>query len=1175
MAYTQAYPLDPTVQDAFDLKVKLLEAREKGGLGAEEATYYFNARTPWIKLTSCVDLLPDEEPDKATGIQSKFGVSTKNELARRYVLGTTKPGTAFAGHNYDKAYGVEGNSYGIRPQPGITNMDIISYNKYGSLRKATINFQVWTKQDLDACELLYMRPGMSILLEWGWSLYAKGTGTAEDPFRIKDMGAGIDVLTPKVHTLHEALDAIQEKQKQYNYGYDGILGFVKNFNWTIRPDGGYDCSTELVTAGELIESFNMAKPLSDSDAGIYDIILGQITAKLKGEKARTGIKYLGRPAFGSASYRVDEAGKTYQHLMSTLEGIPSPSTQTVLSGFIKFDLRLIADSLFEGQLSTEEKNIPTVQAIGISAISNDRAARYKDENGKEYAAPISTRIFQERGYEAKSDDVLRVNWIDPNYAANESGTVELTEDSQDFKVVAERNPQMYIRYGLILNILNNFMLQQGVNAVAPFDIKSESPFNVIPNLTVSIDPSVCLLPAEELALRQVAEGRSDTQVVESASTNIYDIRVNISLLEDLLESSGIAKVGAEGTPTIKVFDMIKTLNTKINESTGNLLHLDIQYYDHLGYFAIVDRKTFYSGKKYYRLDIFGLKSLMHSINVNSALTTDMSSAIAISAQTKISNADSHSAGFLRFNDGIQDRVITDRSLDGPVVKDTDTEYANTTSKEDYSEIFQLYEIIYSKIIWAEANFPYAKNKFVEFVKQLTGNTDDGFVGQVVIPFTSTLVIDGMAGFRIMNGFTLDPKVLPYKYDIKGGAGQVITGLQTTVDSTTWKTSLKSKFYNLEAGTPPENVFPTAGYEEDGDIRDSYVYQFAKELSNLGYEYYSPYTSTFLSADILERFFASIGVNIGKTPTQIIEGNYNEYRIEDMQWMIDSHYENFWGNGTVKEATDAEKSVGDSTFAIQNLPFRAGKNDRGPSPDVTSALQMYWVNYKEGFSSTEIWQNHKKYPWSAVYVSFMMGKVDLRPKLAKTTAGTLAETLPSYQGYGSPQWVKAEGHYGYAYAARIARKFKAKDGRWVAFALKDLRDEDDVLLPNLTEPSVPYQVPIRAQAGDILIKPRNGGYYKSHGAIVAFIGEERRMTASASRQQLLDQAEAGEISDEDLQLLLAGQDGVKPEYKGEMAIAHGNMSNTNKLERVDNFIDPNNYYYPDNPQGYLLVLKRFD
>ena len=65
--------------------------------------------------------------------------------------------------------GVVDNRLGLRPMPGITNMDIKSKSAYGSLREAVVNFQCWDIHQLEELELLYMRPGYTVLVEWRWS----------------------------------------------------------------------------------------------------------------------------------------------------------------------------------------------------------------------------------------------------------------------------------------------------------------------------------------------------------------------------------------------------------------------------------------------------------------------------------------------------------------------------------------------------------------------------------------------------------------------------------------------------------------------------------------------------------------------------------------------------------------------------------------------------------------------------------------------------------------------------------------------------------------------------------------------------------------------------------------------------------------------------------------------
>jgi hypothetical protein len=46
-----------------------------------------------------------------------------------------------------------------------------------------------------------------------------------------------------------------EEEAQGNYG--GFLGIIKNYKWSARPDGGYDCSTTLISIGEMIESLKI------------------------------------------------------------------------------------------------------------------------------------------------------------------------------------------------------------------------------------------------------------------------------------------------------------------------------------------------------------------------------------------------------------------------------------------------------------------------------------------------------------------------------------------------------------------------------------------------------------------------------------------------------------------------------------------------------------------------------------------------------------------------------------------------------------------------------------------------------------------------------------------------------------------------------------------------------
>ena len=132
--------------------------------------------------------------------------------------------------------------------PGITNATIRTKTAYGSLREAKVEFVVHNKRQLEVMELLYMRPGFPILIEWGWSMYIGNDGKRETYFpHIPDFwkeGSKTHLINAKIM-----------KNKALTSGnYDGFLGMCKNFEFRARKDGGFECTTEIIGQGEIIES---------------------------------------------------------------------------------------------------------------------------------------------------------------------------------------------------------------------------------------------------------------------------------------------------------------------------------------------------------------------------------------------------------------------------------------------------------------------------------------------------------------------------------------------------------------------------------------------------------------------------------------------------------------------------------------------------------------------------------------------------------------------------------------------------------------------------------------------------------------------------------------------------------------------------------------------------------
>jgi hypothetical protein len=141
---------------------------------------------------------------------------------------------------------------------GITNMDIKSKSAYGSLREAVVNFQCWDIHQLEELELLYMRPGYTVLVEWGWTPYLdSGRNLVTTP------PSFYDILSKGTTSRTKIFKDLYDKSTATGGNYDAMFGYVKNYQWSARPDGGYDCQTTIISTGEIIESLKVNYVLPD------------------------------------------------------------------------------------------------------------------------------------------------------------------------------------------------------------------------------------------------------------------------------------------------------------------------------------------------------------------------------------------------------------------------------------------------------------------------------------------------------------------------------------------------------------------------------------------------------------------------------------------------------------------------------------------------------------------------------------------------------------------------------------------------------------------------------------------------------------------------------------------------------------------------------------------------
>jgi hypothetical protein len=256
----------------------------KGTERLDKELVYLNANSSWCKLVSSVNINNTMEI-QSESLRNLPGIKDNN-LAKKFVLfnGVTdestnvqRGGISLTANDIlggNGAYGIGGTEFGILPMMGIKSANIKSENR-GSIRTATVQIKAWNKTQFDIIDLLYLRLGFNVLLEWGHSMYYDNKGELQtninnsladefldpkgDPIFVPNPNGPIisGTYTYLPLTYDVFLNMIRKKRNSSNGNYDAMFGKVKNFRWSFLKDGSYDITVDLVSVGDIIESFKI------------------------------------------------------------------------------------------------------------------------------------------------------------------------------------------------------------------------------------------------------------------------------------------------------------------------------------------------------------------------------------------------------------------------------------------------------------------------------------------------------------------------------------------------------------------------------------------------------------------------------------------------------------------------------------------------------------------------------------------------------------------------------------------------------------------------------------------------------------------------------------------------------------------------------------------------------
>lgn len=737
-------------------------------LRTNEQILYLNNNSSWCKLISGVDISSSAELNNPT-IKS-LGLSG-NELAKKFVLfnGTsTESGELRAGINPENnilaegyAYGIGGNNFGIRPMMGIEQASIKHENR-GSLRRAEVKIKAFNRAQFEIIDILYIRLGFSVLLEWGNSIIIDNKGNIDT----NPIGLSLaDDFLKGTNSYDVFLQKIYNQRLAFGGNYDAMLAKVANFSWSLLPDGTYDITLYLSSIGDVIESLKV-NVLTDS-------------VSLNSENSTND-----SPTSNSGNI------------------IDNFSYQSTLGNFFYVCKTLIDKNNTSGKIKTYTLNPsdPILNNIITDTINND---------------PTFIK-FKTSAFENDMDDIMSIQ-----------NNAPVTSYMSTIFNTGETNTRYYIRLGTLLKFLQEYIAASiyDNNKKTPllfFDVDTNTNIMTILYDQVSCDPRVCFIN-RRLAFTDGVEwifGPSNPKnsiwnttlnsAIPDRSKYGYANIMNIYLEMGFVLNKIVELKDDKGN--LSIIDFLKGLMFGINDALGGLNDFDVFIDETNNTVKVIDKNplpnlsqvidtlnanypssSFNNNKSLNKIpttptfNVFGYfprkdenskstAGFIKEFSLTSQITPQFATMITVAAASQGAVVGENDTALSKLNKGLKDRykpaIINSVN---PVTPNT--EEALSTLKEEYFRLWGPYKAFlkllkdnkaedadiethkptYSSIVQKGLELKKTED-FINNVK-----TTETYQGTGYIPFNLSLRLNGLAGIKINQQFTMDTSYLPSNY----------------------------------------------------------------------------------------------------------------------------------------------------------------------------------------------------------------------------------------------------------------------------------------------------------------------------------------------------------------------------------------------------------------------------
>jgi len=833
-------PLD-YVQTQINKRVELVNKKSR----SSEDLQYLTNRNSWFRLSSgaIISPLPPEQlivKDLAQNdinlqiSQNKIDSTFVTDLAQTNIL---QGGTISSGGNktvikkgFTETY-TQGatDQLGLKPMPGITNISVGTGGKWQTLMQAEVEFICYDLDQLDLMTKLYMSLGVTVFLEWGHTPYLDNEGKLQSNTR------PLDFFSPDFNTKEKLLAEITKKRENTSGNYDGVLGTVYNFSWSANNDGSYNCKTQIMGPGGMVESLRINTSNNvdfddevEDEAEKYSSVLENALFSIK--------KYLNKNAGVSTSKQI------YSN------GTGTTSKKLVFKSFKK--LKIDTPSRLKKS---------TTYGDFLNTIYSQ--ATYKGPTFKNNEVVYSNEISKYGNAWQKIANITdKSPGLSPDFYSGYLGYFKSYEDDKSLTTP-------YITFGHLLSLVQHLgVFAEGNEASADsttfkpvvyIDYNPENTIILRGALEASIDPTTCMVPwfvkgsivngKKSQTLKPffapldvttisgyswVGSSKKDgnliknflaypknnaiNDVIESKSFEgkIFNVLVNIDFaLKKLKELS----TGADdrSVSLISFIDaMLDGINLSLGKSNSFRAFADPLY----PVIRIIDENVIETPEKTIEIPIYGTKSIVYDYGFSSKITPKLASQVVIATQGLqnggIKGFPDDVLSYQKLNNDVRDRFS---KVKFPAVKATNFTNGSTTEKRDLKSLQKLYDHIYNVYSISEdkslssstiSNLTTAYSDLQNKQRKLTKETN---TGGILLPLEYDLTLDGISGILPYNAFKVPDNRLPKKY--RGRVAFAIFSINHGFSNNQWTTTLRGQTLLLDqtsitdtrkVGTTPES-----------------------------------------------------------------------------------------------------------------------------------------------------------------------------------------------------------------------------------------------------------------------------------------------------------------------------------------------------------------------------------